>query len=33
MILITSCILILAYTVMGKDVKPLLNQVKKCQLA
>ena len=28
MILITSCILILAYTVMGKDVKTLLNQVK-----
>jgi len=28
MILITSFILILAYTVMGKDVKPLLNRVK-----
>ena len=28
MILITTCILILAYTVMGKDVKPLLERVK-----
>lgn len=28
MILITTCILILAYMVMGKDVKPLLERVK-----
>ena len=28
MILITTCILILAYLVMGKDVKPLLERVK-----
>ena len=28
MIFITTCILILAYTVMGKDVKPLLERVK-----
>ncbi len=28
MILVTTCILILAYVVMGKDVKPLLEQVK-----
>lgn len=28
MVLITTCILILAYTVMGKDVKPLLERVK-----
>ena len=28
MVLITTCILILAYMIMGKDVKPLLNRVK-----
>ena len=28
MIFITTCILILAYMVMGKDVKPLLERVK-----
>ena len=28
MILITTCILILAYMVMGKDVKPLIERVK-----
>lgn len=28
MVLIKTCILILAYTVMGKDVKPLLERVK-----
>ena len=28
MILITTCILILAYMIMGKDVKPLLERVK-----
>lgn len=28
MVLITTCILILAYTIMGKDIKPLLKRVK-----
>ena len=28
MVLITTCILILAYMIMGKDVKPLLEKVK-----
>ena len=28
MVLITTCILILAYMIMGKDVKPLLERVK-----
>ena len=32
MILITTCILILAYMVMGKDVKPLLERVKNVNL-
>ena len=28
MILITTCILILVYTIIGKDIKPLLKQIK-----
>jgi uncharacterized membrane protein YkvA (DUF1232 family) len=28
MVLITTCFLILAYTIMGKDIKPLLKRVK-----
>ncbi len=28
MILITTCILILVYTIIGKDIRPLLKQIK-----
>ncbi len=32
MILITTCILILVYTIIGKDVRPLLKQIKNIDL-
>ena len=32
MILITTCILILVYTIIGKDIRPLLKQIKNIDL-
>ena len=32
MILITTCILILVYTIIGKDIRPLLKQIKNVDL-